>query len=294
MVAALALPEEHNVSELRDRAAGNEPAVNGSTEVEKTNEKIRTTATMIQAMEKQFAAAMPKGMEAQQLVRDALTVVRQNPKLLETTGESLLGALMTCAQLGLRPGVLGQAYVIPFRDKKSGKQQAQLIIGYPGLAALAYRSDQVASIMARVVYANDLFAVRYGTADELIHEPKQSGDRGDPVGYYCVVHTKNGRPLFEYMSKTDVEKHRDKFAMQRTSKDPATIWGPWVDDFDAMAKKTCFRKLANWVPRSTELMTGLMVDEGIRADVSGSPEATTVRVEQVPNGADSNEQENGQ
>lgn len=267
------------MSDLRDRAAGNDPAAK-STEVEKTNEKIRSTSALLKSMEGQFAAAMPKGMEAQQLVRDAMTVVRQNPKLLDTRGDSLLGALMTCAQLGLRPGVLGQAYVIPF------KGAAQLIVGYKGLTALAYRSDQVASIVARVVYSNDLFAVKYGTADELIHEPRQAGDRGEAVGYYCVVHTKNGRPLFEYMTKSDVEKHRDKFALQR--KPNGEIFGPWVDHFDAMAKKTCMRQLANWMPQSTELQTGLMVDEGVRTDYRGGTDAasTTVRVEQIPNDTD--------
>jgi recombination protein RecT len=276
------------VSELRDRAHGNDPAgAKPSTEVERTEQKFRETNALIRNMEKQFALAAPKGMEAAQLVRDAMTVVRQNPKLLNCTPQSLLGALMTCAQLGLRPGVLGQAYVVPFYDKSSRSYNAQLIVGYPGLAALAYRSDQIASITARVVYSNDLFLVRYGTADELIHEPRASGDRGEAIGYYCVVHIKGGRPIFEYMTKSDMEKHRDKFAMQK-NKD-GDIFGPWVDDFDAMGKKTCLRKLANWIPRSTELQTGLMADEGFRVDTSGSAAETTWHAEQVPVGADGNE-----
>ena len=59
---------------------------------------------------------MPKGVEAAQLVRDALTAVRTNPKLAECEPNSVLGSLMTCAQLGLRPGVLGHAWLLPFWD----------------------------------------------------------------------------------------------------------------------------------------------------------------------------------
>ena len=54
-------------------AANNAPAA----------QKPQTLASQIQAMEKQFALAMPKGMEAQQLVRDALTCLRHTPDLAQ-------------------------------------------------------------------------------------------------------------------------------------------------------------------------------------------------------------------
>ena len=40
-----------------------------------------TLQTQIREMESQFALAMPKGLEAAQLVRDALTCLRQTPNL---------------------------------------------------------------------------------------------------------------------------------------------------------------------------------------------------------------------
>ena len=103
-------------------AANNTPAT----------QKQPSLANQIQSMEKQFALAMPKGMEAQQLVRDALTCLRQTPDLALCTPASVLGSLMTCAQLGLRPGVLGHAYLLPFYDKRAGGKVAQLVVGYQG------------------------------------------------------------------------------------------------------------------------------------------------------------------
>ncbi|WNM67279.1 RecT-like DNA pairing protein [Arthrobacter phage Wyborn] len=212
----------------------------------------------------QFQMAMPRGAEAAQLVRDALTVVRQTPKLLECDKASLLGSLMTCAQLGLRPGVgaLGHAYVIPF------KGQAQFILGYQGMLELANRSNEVEGVVARTVYENDVFQIDYGT-DSLTHIPAMSG-RGKVIGYYAKFYRKGStRATFEWMSVADAEEHRDKFAMAKTR--DGRVVGPWVQHFDSMALKTVVRKLFKWMPRSTQMSLAIIADETVRVDVS--PEA---------------------
>ncbi len=89
-------------------------------------------ADKIRSMEGQFQAAMPKGAEATQLIRDALTAMRMTKNLSRAEETSVLGALMTCAQLGLRPGVLGHAWLLPFWDGKNRGYKAQLVIGYQG------------------------------------------------------------------------------------------------------------------------------------------------------------------
>ncbi|QWY81941.1 RecT-like DNA pairing protein [Arthrobacter phage Sicarius2] len=212
----------------------------------------------------QFQMAMPRGAEAAQLVRDALTVVRQTPKLLECDKASLLGSLMTCAQLGLRPGVgaLGHAYVIPF------KGQAQFILGYQGMLELANRSNEVEGVVARTVYENDVFQIDYGT-DSLTHIPSMTG-RGKVIGYYAKFYRKgSSRATFEWMSVADAEEHRDKFAMAKTR--DGRVVGPWVQHFDSMALKTVVRKLFKWMPRSTQMSLAIIADETVRVDVS--PEA---------------------
>ncbi|MGH3521458.1 MAG: recombinase RecT, partial [Mycobacterium sp.] len=83
-----------------------------------------------------FQLAMPAG-DANQLIRDALNCFRTTPRLLECEQATILGGLMTCAQLNLRPGVngLGQAWLVPFRNGKASRRlerevyEAQLIIG---------------------------------------------------------------------------------------------------------------------------------------------------------------------
>ncbi|WP_051264703.1 recombination protein RecT [Nakamurella lactea] len=238
-----------------------------------------TIKEQIGRMESQFALAMPRGSEAAQLVRDAITAINTNPQLAECTPASVLGALMTCAQLGLRPGVLGHAWVLPFRSK--GVMQAQLVIGYQGLVELAHRTGQVASLIAREVHERDHFDVDYGLADSLIHKPLLNGDRGPVTGYYAIVKFKGGGHSFIYASKADVEAHRDKFSKMKS-------FGPWVDNFDSMALKTVVRMLAKWMPKSTEFANAISADEGVRvdysptADVAQATEYVQPQLEEAP------------
>jgi recombination protein RecT len=229
----------------------------------------------IRRMEDQFALAMPKGREAAQLVRDALTAVRTTRNLDKCDSASVMGALMTCAQLGLRPGVLGHAWVLPFwnakRDKLPdgkfrGGHSAQLILGYQGIIELAHRSPAVASIVARAVHERDEFDVDYGIRDDLVHKPYRGPEgRGDITDYYAIVKFTGGGYAFWTMTKAEVERHRDKYA---TAKYEGRVIGPWKTDFDAMALKTCIRMLAKYMPKSGDLAQALEADESIRVDLS--------------------------
>ncbi|WP_275779648.1 recombination protein RecT [Paenarthrobacter sp. Y-19] len=230
----------------------------------------------IRSMEAQFQLAMPKGVEAAQLVRDAITVVRQNPKLSQCEPTSLLGSLMTCAQLGLRPGIgaLGHAYILPFWSGKNRRFEAQFILGYQGMVELAQRSGKISSISARIVYKNDTFDVDYGLEEKLIHKPVLFGAKGESIGYYAVVKFTTGGHTFIFANKSEIEEHRDKFATAKTKE--GKIFGPWVDHFDAMAQKTVLRELFKFMPKSTEIQNAIVADESIRLDYSPTADLTQV------------------
>lgn len=232
-------------------------------------------ADQIRRMEPEFAAAMPKGVEATRLIRDALTALRMTRKLAECESTSVMGGLMSCAQLGLRPGVLGHAWLLPFWSKKATVDAkgrpvpgyvAQLVIGYQGLIELAHRSPSVSSIIARPVHQNDTFEVDYGVADSLVHKPFRGGDRGKITDYYAIVKFTSGGYAFWTMSKAEVEQHRDKHATAKTKE--GRVFGPWVDHFDEMALKTTVRMLAKYMPKSPELAQAIEADNSIRVDLS--------------------------
>lgn len=227
----------------------------------------------IKRMEQQFQLAMPRGAEAKQLVRDALTCIQMNPKLAEAEMNSVMGALMTCAQLGLRPGVgaLGQAYLLPFWDRKNRIQKAQLIIGYQGYVELAHRSGRISSIHARTVYSNDYFELEYGAEqDTFVHRPALDGPRGEPRLFYAVARTVDGGySVTDPMTVADMVAYRDKHATAKNRE--GQVFGPWVDHFEGMAHKTMVRKLMKLLPKSTEQHIAVAQDGGIRVDLT--PEA---------------------
>ena len=248
---------------LRERATG--------TGVQRQEQK--TLQGEIQRMESQFQMAMPKGQEATRLVRDALTCLRQTPKLQECQWSTVLGSLMTCAQLGLRPGVLGHAYLLPFWNSKAprpdgrgeGAYQAQLVLGYQGLIELAYRSGMVESIAARTVYSNDEFLVEYGSDPKWIHRPALGGSRGEPILFYAEAKMRGGGYVFtDPMTVADMETYRDKHATAKAK--GGRVFGPWVDHFEGMAHKTMVRKLMKMLPKSTEVAQAITHDGAIRID----------------------------
>lgn len=228
----------------------------------------------IEKLRDSFQLAMPKGMEATRLVRDALTCLRTIKDLDRCDPDSVLGALMTCAQLGLRPGVLGHAWPLPYWDGRTGGHRAQLVIGYQGLIELAHRSGQIASLIARTVHENDHFDVDYGLADSLVHKPQLRGDRGAPIAYYAIVKFTSGGHAFLVMTHTDMVAHRDRYAPRNRDK---KIVGPWVDNFDAMALKTTIRQLAKYMPKSTDLLAeAVAADGGVRIDLNPTAPASDV------------------
>lgn len=221
--------------------------------------------TQIGKMEKEFQAALPQGMEAVQLIRDIQTQLQTIKNLDKCDAKSVLGSAMTCAQLGLRPGVLGQAWILPFWNNKKRGHDAQLVIGYLGYIELAYRSGKVSMLQAREIHEHDHFELVWGAeADTIIHKPAPFDQEPGPVvGWYAVGRTTTGGYVFTRpMSRVEMEKHRDKHAPRYQG----DIIGPWKSDFNGMALKTMVRKLMKFLPKSTEMAQAMVHDGGVRFD----------------------------
>ena len=219
------------------------------------DQKARTVRHMLTVSKEQIEMALPKHIQADRLIRVAMTSIQRTPKLLDCDQKSLLAAIMQSAQLGLMPdGVLGEAYLIPFKD------QVQFIIGYRGLLSLARRSGEIVSMAAHCVHKNDVFEFEYGLDEKLRHVPNMLEDRGDLVAVYAVAKLRDGGYAVEVMSRKDVEKIRDRSQGYKSAiqykKDH-----PWITDFDQMARKTVLRRLSKYLPVSVEMLEAIAVDE---------------------------------
>jgi len=218
-----------------------------SKETTAVEKKTKTIFDIIQAGAKQFATALPKHINTDRFVRIAITTIRQNPKLAQCSQESLLGALMVSAQLGLEPGTLGQCYLIPYG------RECQFQIGYKGMIELLRRSGQLKDIYAYSVYENDDFEITYGLDRNLIHKPNLA-NKGNFLGCYCVAILKDDTRAFEYMTKEEIEAHAKKFSKTFGN-------GPWKTDFEAMSHKTVVKKMLKWLPLSVEFLENIEKDD---------------------------------
>ena len=225
-------------------------------------DKPETIFDLIQKMTPAIQKALPSHLDPNRLARIVTTEIRRNPKLLKCKKESLLGALMLSAQLGLEPGPLGHCYYVPYKD------ECQFIIGYKGMIDLARRSGQISSIYAEVVCENDEFEYELGLNPTLVHKPNLK-DRGAPIAYYGVAKFRDGGYLIHVMSKEDVEKRRQRSAAAKSS------FSPWVTDYNEMAKKTVIRSMFKYLPVSPEVMEYGMPDEAVIRQIKETPEGTS-------------------
>lgn len=278
------------------RRAGREVATRDQAMPAPTNESnaAGTMRQLLEQMKPELALALPKHMTPERMARQALTAFRTTRGLDECTPASFLGALMTCAQVGLEPGPQGHVYLIPFRNR--GRMEATFILGYQGMLELARRSGELVDVSAHTIYSNELevdektgrprFDVQYGTGGGILHRPIVFGERGTPVGYYARATLKSGGRPFVVLSRADVDVFRRRSATQKEN--PS---GPWQTDYEAMAWKTCIRRLSRWLPQSPELAAAVGHEETVREYVDGAVvetvlEAPTPEPEPDPVGID--------
>jgi len=236
-------------------------------------ERTETLMDMLQSprMKQQMTMALPKHLSTDRLIRIIMTAVRRNGQLLQCTKQSIAACAMTCAALGLEPEpFLGQAYLVPFRNK-SGYLEAQLIPGYRGYISLARRSGAISSIASQVVHAKDHFEYEFGVNAKLVHRPSRDADPGPPMGAYVFLKYKDGSESFDFMSTEQIEKIRKR------SKTPND--GPWVTDWEEMAKKTVIRRHLKIAPISSEITRLSTLDE--RAEIGETQDGILLESEEM-------------
>lgn len=204
-------------------------------------------------------AVLPRHMSADKMLKTAMTALRTTPGLRECNVASLMGSVIVCAQMGLEPNTpLGHAYLVPFNNKKAGRKEVQVIIGYKGYIHLARNSGEIVSLSGEPVYRREIdegrFELRKGTDGYIRHEPILEGDAGEIVGFYAVAQFKGDGYQFEYMPRSKVDAIM--LASQSGGK-----YGPWKDHYEEMGRKTPIRRLAKYLPLSMELANAVGLDD---------------------------------
>ena len=219
---------------------------------------------LLEKSKNEIAKALPKSITPERVARIALTTLRKNPGLLECDPNSFLGAVMQASQLGFElDDNLGLAYLVPFFNKKTGRKEVQLIIGYRGLIELARRSGQLRSINAHIVYENEPFTLEYGLLETLKHVPLPPSKRGKDIkGVYAVATMIDGLKTFDFLWQEEIE------SIKKSSKAGDNTMSPWVTHEEEMMKKTVIRRMMKYLSLSPEITKATVIDEYGEAGIS--------------------------
>ena len=222
-------------------------------------------------------AVIPKSLTPERLTQICISSINQTPKLAECTPASVLSCVMKCSQIGLEPSNvdgLGMCYILPYRNH--GVMQAQFVMGYRGYIELARRSGQLKSIHAQAVYEGDDYDTwedETGQHFKFRANPEAKHEDAKLRYVFCTAHLNDGGFVFEQMSKAEVDDIRKR--------SKASNVGPWVTDYEMMARKTVIRRASRYLPMSTELQQAATSD-GTTPDYS----AVLNPVVTVPDGVD--------
>ena len=193
------------------------------------------------AFQEQIAKALPRHCAPERFTRIALTALNRTPKLLQCTQPSLFQCLLDLSAVGLEPDGR-HAHLIPY-----GKD-CTLVIDYKGLLAIARRNGVTAE--AKVVRANDAFEVQEDDGHgrtALKHAVDYSAARGDLVCVYSRASwVEDGERVtsYEIMTRDEIDAIRGRSKAGNS--------GPWVTDYDEMARKTVLRRHSKRWPMDAE------------------------------------------
>lgn len=221
-------------------------------------ERVNTDKGIVFAREAEFAIqiitnssyCLSIAKKNQQSVRDAVTNI------------AAMGVSLNPARK--------QGYLVP---RKGG---IQLVISYMGLLDIAIQSGAILWGQAEIVYANDTFEMN-GYDQPPTHKRNPfSKERGEMIGVYTVVKTRDGDYLTFPMTATEVWDIRERSdAWQGYLKDKSKTC-PWVTDEGEMVKKTVIKRAYKTWPKTERLDKAVHhlnteADEGITFE-NGSDE----------------------
>lgn len=211
-------------------------------------------------------------LQPDRLLRLCINAVKKTPKLLECDPQTVLGAMMTSAALGLEPNtVQQQAFLIPYRRRAKVRGEwvdvydCQFQIGARGFITLGYRSPEISSWDARCIHDGDHWKEMGGSRSFLEHSVALKG-RGGAIGAYSHVSLASGRETALVLPLDEIEKVRSRSETYRSlfnklmaaqdngdQKELAKAQAafndqPWVMWFDDMAEKTAIKKHAKKLP----------------------------------------------
>lgn len=253
------------------------------------------------SVQTQFKNAL--GTHKDAFVASLIDLYTGDKSLQKCKPAAVVAEALRAATMGLPLNrALGFSYIVVYNnnvkrtDPETGRETWEkvptptFIPGYKGYIQMALRTGQYKTINADVVYEGELQKVSKLTGEIALDGEKVSDK---VVGYFAYIEFINGFSKTLYMSVDEVAAFAKKFSKglgrnvtaeslaQKAGQPTTTNATGWEGNFDAMAIKTCLRKLlSKYGYLSIEMQSAMSRD--IEAD-----DAATAREEAVSQRANS-------
>lgn len=196
----------------------------------------------------QLEAALPKHLSVDRMIRLSLTAFSQNPALQQCTSNSIFSSIIIASQLGLEPGVNGQGYLVPYKDK------CTFIPGWKGLVDLAQRGGR-SSVWTGAVYEGDDFDYMLGDSPYCKHRPCGEFDVDKLTHVYAIGRVKDSEmPIIEVWPVRKVREHFKKTVVKPLQPNHYSH-----KHFEAYARKVALLQVLKYMPQSIELSNAMDV-----------------------------------
>jgi len=196
--------------------------------------------------------------QALKFLSSMMSSIQRLPALFDCTTDSLINSFMIMAQLGFMPSaVSGEAFVLPYENKKKGVLEAQFQLGYQGIVTLLYAAG-AKSVVSEEVRKNDIFSIINGSITHQIDPFKTKEERGEKMGAYAIITTQAGGKVEKFMNKDEILLMANRF-----SKSFGTNFSPWNDANDPegwMWRKTVLKQAAKLAPKNERLNMAIAED----------------------------------
>lgn len=241
---------------------------NGKTAVARPIDKLKNILAA-QSVQEQFQSVLKENAGA--FVASIIDLYNTDRTLQMCDPKNVVMEALKAASLKLPINKqLGFAWIVPYRDSKTGQYIPTFQLGYKGYIQLCMRTGAYRYINADVVYEGELVKNDKLTGEIEIDPEQRTSNK--KIGYFAFIETLNGFRKTLYMTVDEVTKHAQQYSKSYSSKNSV-----WATDFDAMALKTCLRLLlSKYGIMSVEMQqayiedsadTVSFADEAIEADV---------------------------
>lgn len=203
-------------------------------------------------------------------VNNVTALVANDVNLQDCVPSTIVFAALKATALNLPlDKSLGMAFVIPYKNNKTGLSAAQFQLGYKGVKQLALRSGQFKIIPNATEIKEGELISRNRLSGECVFkfiEDDKVRAKAKTIGYASYFLLLNGAESTFYMSVEEMEQHALRYSQTYRSRDARTKnASKWTTDFDDMAKKTVIKlNLSRNAPLSVEMQDAIKADQSIQ------------------------------